>query len=43
MVPPEEQPVFTITPDKANIGPKDSLTFVIAGMAYKPVRAGERA
>jgi hypothetical protein len=37
LVPPEEQPVFTITPDRVVIKAKESATFTIAGFAYKPV------
>lgn len=36
MVPPEEQPVFTITPEKAIIEPKESATFMINGFAHLP-------
>lgn len=35
-LPPEEQPVFSITPDKLLLPAKDAATFVIKGLSIRP-------
>ena len=42
MVPPDQLPVFTPTPDKIVIEPKGSGTFVINGLAYAAGEAREQ-
>jgi hypothetical protein len=35
-VPPEQQPVFSVSPDKVLLPPKEAISFVIAGSSGKP-------
>ena len=42
MVPPDQQPVFTMTPDKIVLEPKGSGTFVINGLALRQGEAREQ-
>ena len=35
-VPPEEAPVFSLSPDRIVLGPKEAITTVITGLAAKP-------
>lgn len=36
MVPPEEHPVFSITPTRITIEPKEAATFLVSGLGHSP-------
>ena len=42
-LPPDQQPVFSISPDKLVLGPKESTTCMITGFGGKAGRFNETA
>ncbi|PNH08880.1 Hydrocephalus-inducing protein [Tetrabaena socialis] len=41
LLPPEQQPVFSIAPDKVQLGPKEAAVFTVTGNALSPVEVRE--